>query len=59
MRRDAYAGLNWLCGIVGLIGVWRTTHGAWPIFWTVVAGLHFIPGPQANQTQPRTKEQSE
>lgn len=27
--------------VVGLIGVWMTTHSGWAVFWGFVASLHF------------------
>jgi hypothetical protein len=32
--------LNTLLAIIGLLGVWFTTHNWWAMFWTVVAAAH-------------------
>lgn len=36
-----FSRLNFLCFVVGMIGVWETTHSFWTLWWTFVASLHF------------------
>ena len=32
--------LNAIFGVVGLIGVWFTTHNLWAVFWACIAAVH-------------------
>ena len=32
--------LNFALGIIGMTGVWLTTHNWWAMFWAFIAALH-------------------
>lgn len=36
-----FSRLNFLCFVVGMIGVWESTHSFWALWWVFVASLHF------------------
>ncbi len=33
--------LNWFVFVVGMIGVWETTHNWYALLWAFVASIHF------------------
>ena len=42
MKKVTYTfnSLNFILGVVGISGVWFTTHSLWAVFWTIIAALH-------------------